>query len=97
MRSLELTLPFFILSLTKAESMTLNVWLISRQWSLQVSGWPFVLVIWNKGCERRTSFTRKDKLFMELIALEHGQQWNFTAILFGIHSNTFERLITMYM
>ena len=48
---------------------------------------------WNRGRGRKTNIQAKAALFMMIIVLKHGHQWEFTASVFEMKPPTFERLI----
>lgn len=48
---------------------------------------------WNTGRIRKIKISGRDALVMLFKVVEHGQQWNFMAKLFGMSGNTFERIM----
>lgn len=48
---------------------------------------------WSTGQEKKSRASGRDVLFMLPTVLRHGQQWNFTAGLFGVNGSTLKMLI----
>ncbi len=53
--------------------------------------------VWNTGHGRRNTTSGMDMLFMLLYVLKMGQTWDQAALMFSIHSSTFERKIVSFM